>query len=493
MNKILLLLAGATLYLTLSGFQCASSQMNSAELAIKNRNYDKAATALEEEVSMRPDNGRAWYLLGVARYELGEYRGMKDAFVKAIQNQASETGKLEQLDQVDIQFKLFNAWAYLYDSATVSVYKNEAYDVGTAQLDRAEYILAGMPAVIEVKSNIALRKENRTEANKLYHDYVTLVSADIKKGVEAGLALGMSQSEVLSALGKPVSPYNPKNFQYADIYPSGLAVYYAQKDEKSEPIVQGWKYYGGSSPTLYLNYWLSSNPIFNAALDDYGTEKYDDALELLRMVEQLDPSLEEVGSLIGQIYLKTGRTDEAKAMLVRKIQEEPDNPKLRITYGVLLHDVKEYNEAVEVLKEALKLDLDKSGKDYQDILYNLGAFYKNWGVRLENDASDKGPASDADRAAYEAKYREAQKYFSQLRTVRGGDEYELLGEIGNLQALLEDAAGLKETVKEFERLKSNDLMKNDGEFWDILSNLYLYVGESEKAAEAKAKAASLGH
>ena len=488
MNRILLLLAGATLYLSLSGFQCASSQMNTAELALKSNNYAKAATALEEEVSLRPDNGRAWYLLGVARYETGAFRTMKDAFIKAKEHAASQTGKVEPREMLDMEFKMFNSWAQLYDSATIVGYKDADYAKGLALLDDAEYILPKMPAVVEVKSNLLLRQKNRDQANKLYGEYVRLVRGDIEKGVKDGLSLGMTRNSVQVALGKPTLAYNPDRFQFTDQYPSGLSVYYtAAKSKEDDAKVQGWKYYGtGDAP--YLNYWLSSDPLFNAALDDYANKRYDEALELLRLIEQFDPALEEVGSLIGQIYIATNRTDEAKALLVRKIQEDPNNPKLRITYSVLLHDAKEYGEAVKVLQEALKLDLDKSEKDYQDILYNLGAFYKNWAVKLENEAT----GSSAQREEYEAKYRESLNYFTQLRSVQGEVEYELLAEMGNLHALLGNKQGLKDVVKEFEGLKGNEAMKNDAGFWRVLSDLYSYLGEADKSAEAKAKAASLG-
>ena len=492
MKHILLVLAGATLYLSLSGFQCASSQMNTAELALRNKDYAKASVALEEEVALRPDNGKAWYMLGAARYELGEVRGMKDAFTEAREHADSETGKLKPMELMDIDLKTYNAWAQLYDSAFNAVYKGEAYSQGLALLERAEYVQAGVPAVIEMRSNVLLRQDKRPEANRLYHEYVDLVREDIRRGVDAGLSLDMQRKDVVSLLGNPSVPYNPRGYRYADVFPSGLAVYYAAKKDKVEPEVQGWKYYSDPAQPPFLNYWVSSDPLYNAAINDYANAKFDEALELLQLVERFDPTLEEVGSLIGQIYINSGRTDEAKALLIEKIEAEPDNPKLRITYGVLLHDLKEYEQAVDVLTEALKINMDKSGKDYQDILYNLGAFYKNWGVQLETSAADNGPATGTARAAYEEKYREALNYFSQLRTVRGGEEYELLGEIGTLHALLGNEKGLKEVVREFETLKNNDVMKNDGAFWRTLSALYQYVGESEKSADAKARAASLG-
>ena len=496
MKHLLLVLTGTTFYLSLSGFQCASSQMNTAQLAIKNGEFDRAGAALEEEVALRPDNAKAWYMLGVVRSEQKQHRSMKDAFIKALEHAASETGEITESETLDIRLRINNSWGDLWGSARQLIYTSEDYDKAIAILDDAEYVMPGMPIILDMKADAYLGKKDREEANSNYIDYVELVRSDIEKGVNKGLYLGMGREQVLSTLGTPDAPFDPDRFFYADQYKtSGLSVYYISGESADKPSeVKGWKYYDYSQPEVfpYVDYWFSGYPLFNVALNDYVAGNYDDALELLLLTEKVAPTLEEVSSLMSKIYLATNRMEEAKALLLRKIGEKPRNTKNRITYAILLHNEDNYSEAISVLDGALEYERDESSEEYQDIIFNLGAFSKNWGVQLEREVANRSSVTDKQRDEYEAKYRDALKYFSRLRSVRGNtEEYELLTEIGNLHALLGDAEGLRNTIKKFEKLQSNQTIAGEAKFWAVLGDFYSYIGNEKKAKEAETKAEGL--
>ena len=494
MKHVLLVLAGATLYLSLSGFQCASSQMNTAQLAINDKDYDKAVAVLTEEVALRPDNAKAWYLLGVARYEQQEYKPMKDAFAKALTHAGSETGKITGQEILDIQAKTYNAWGSLWRSSRQLIYTSEEYDKALTTLDAAEYVMPGMPVVRDMKANAYLGKKDREEANSYYEDYVKLVKEDVEKGVKKGLYIGMERKKVLSKLGSPDVPFDPSRYRYADQYnTSGLTIYYSDGESAEKPLkVKGWKYYNYSKSGVfpYVDYWLSGYPFFNIALKDYSQKNYDDALEILQLTEKFDPGLEEVSSLMSNVYLATNRMEEAKALLVRKIREEPENTKNRITYSVLLHDDENYSEAIKVLNEALKYENDKSSQEYQDVVFNLGAYSKNWGVQLESEAAKSSNVTEKQRQEYEEKYRDALKYFTSIQDNPG--EFRVLTEIGKLHAYLGNEDGLRSAIKEFEKLQDNAEIVEQAQYWRVLSDFYSYVGEQKKSKNAEDKAESLG-
>ena len=55
------------------GFQCASPEMTTAKLAIRNSEWEKATTNLEKELSKNPKNIEAWIMLTQVHQSTGRY------------------------------------------------------------------------------------------------------------------------------------------------------------------------------------------------------------------------------------------------------------------------------------------------------------------------------------------------------------------------------------------------------------------------------------
>ena len=70
--------------LNLTGFQCSSSELTTAKLAINQNNLPKADTSLTKEVEKNPQNAEAWYLLGRVKLLLGDYQKMEESFDKSL-------------------------------------------------------------------------------------------------------------------------------------------------------------------------------------------------------------------------------------------------------------------------------------------------------------------------------------------------------------------------------------------------------------------------
>src|SRR5215216_4605410 len=84
MRQPLLILVAATLYLSLSGFECASTQVTTARVALGRKDYKAAEDALKKEVAQNSMNGEAWKLLGDVYYEQGRYAEMDRSFASAL-------------------------------------------------------------------------------------------------------------------------------------------------------------------------------------------------------------------------------------------------------------------------------------------------------------------------------------------------------------------------------------------------------------------------
>lgn len=100
-------------------------------------------------------------------------------------------------------------------------------------------------------------------------------------------------------------------------------------------------------------------------------------------------------------YLQAKKFDEAKNNLLLAIEKEPNNKQLYFSLGVVYQELGNAEEAVKAYQAAIDLD-----PEYFDAIYNLGAFYFNEGVEMNNAANDI-----EDNKAYEAKRAEAKVEF----------------------------------------------------------------------------------
>jgi tetratricopeptide (TPR) repeat protein len=100
-------------------------------------------------------------------------------------------------------------------------------------------------------------------------------------------------------------------------------------------------------------------------------------------------------------YLQSKKYDEAKNNLLLAIEKEPDNKQLYFSLGVVYQELGNAEEAVSAYSKAIELD-----SEYFDAIYNLGAFYFNEGVEMNNAANEI-----EDNDAYKAKRNEAKAEF----------------------------------------------------------------------------------
>jgi tetratricopeptide (TPR) repeat protein len=107
-------------------------------------------------------------------------------------------------------------------------------------------------------------------------------------------------------------------------------------------------------------------------------EQYEQSIELLDQVLEIDASLVDVHLIKARIYQAQGKRDAAKAVIMQVLEDHPDNLGLRMQYAHMLVEDKDYEGA-----RAQYLLLQEKRPDNVEILLNLALLY------IETDQLDE--------------------------------------------------------------------------------------------------------
>src|SRR5690606_28319627 len=104
----------AMLFLASTGFECASTEMATAKVALKRKDFQKAEESLKREVAARPGNGEAWDLLGELYFDQGRFAEMDEAYRKA---EAATAPAISQDTRAVILNRRIDAWVQKFNAA----------------------------------------------------------------------------------------------------------------------------------------------------------------------------------------------------------------------------------------------------------------------------------------------------------------------------------------------------------------------------------------
>jgi len=304
-------------------------------------------------------------------------------------------------------------------------YRGEIY-LGLAQGD---YEIGKVAALIEAKQSFLKAKELDTKEN--WSEEINLGLNKVRiESLNSGI--GMFEQEkfaeardlfVLSGeVGEALGITDTLAF-----YNGGLAA------EQAEDYDSAIKYYKQTAETGYLGakMWLYIANVYNKMEDpegyirtiQEGREQYPNDADLI--IYELN------------YYLQNGKYQEAEDNLKLAIEKEPNNKQLYFSLGVVYENLEKPEEAVKAYKKAIEIDAD-----YFDANYNLGAFYFNQGVEMNNAANEIQDNKKYDAARAEAKkvFQKAKPY---LEKAHAQDETDM----GALVSLSQLYALLNETEK----------------------------------------------
>ena len=250
------------------------------------------------------------------------------------------------------------------------------HDVQASQSPMDEYLMHVEEMVAAYDKVVELRPNQAEDvSNKLQIFYMQTFNRGIE---EFNNAQTVAEDEVLQAEHFKTSA---KYFQATTIVlpdSSGSYVNWAyallgagDNEAAIEPLSLALEY-GGPDPEIY-NY-LSRIYL--------TTERELDAVPLLEEATGVYPDNAELQNYLLNAYATTGQNDRALERYSESVLKDSTNHIYRYNYGSLLLQEELYDEAIEQLTEAVRLDAS-----YVDAYYNLGAAYINKANSVQDQIS----------------------------------------------------------------------------------------------------------
>lgn len=367
-------LIAASLFVTMTGFQCGSPEMTSAKLYIQRLDWASAETSLMQEVAKNPNNAEAWYWLGRARFEMKNYTGIHDPFERSL--------KISNQFEKDIRGLQFNGWVLLYNGGV------EAMKLAHATQGDSAHIF-NTRAIENFQNALILNKDSSSTYLNLGLAYMALDDfSNGSKNLE--IAMRKDQDPVLA---------------------TSLAGRYLERGRLTQ---------SGA---------LNATGAEKDALTKSAKEDFEKAISLLGSARKWAPDDATATSLLLDCYIAAGRTDEAMTVFGEAAKKNPSNKLLAYNYGVLLIKAGRHDEALAQFRNALAID-----PKFEDALYNIGIGYLQVGARMRTEAEakarDSGKNQPIDKA-YEQKFEESRKFLEQLSALKPDDVevWEALGQV----------------------------------------------------------------
>ena len=113
-TMFLLLVASFVVVFSTTGFQCGSAEITSAKLYMQQKQWEKAEQSLLKELDKNDKNEEAWYLLGQTRLEMKNYKGMNEAYGKALTVSDAHKGEITR-NRLAIWGQLYNEGVGVYN------------------------------------------------------------------------------------------------------------------------------------------------------------------------------------------------------------------------------------------------------------------------------------------------------------------------------------------------------------------------------------------
>ncbi|MBA4250854.1 MAG: hypothetical protein C0425_00820 [Chlorobiaceae bacterium] len=369
------------MYLTFTGYQCASTELTSAKLYIQQKNLVKAEEVLLKEITNNPRSDEGFYLLGYVHGENQKIEKMIDAFDKSL--------AISKRFAQDIQRSKTFYWAnYFNEGVNFFNRATQAQDPDTSKIfyekSAVAFTLATKiePDSVDAFKNLAFVNMNMGKYEEAIPPLQKLI--DLKKALDGYKFIG----EIYYNKGATAQMQFEETKNVADsITAQGYFL-------KAVAILEEGRKYHKDDPDLLL--FLSNSYI--------ATNKMDVALEAFR----------------------------------EGVAREPGNKNYRYNYGVVLLNNNQFGEAAEQFKKALEID-----SEYLNAIYNIAVTYVKWGAHIQKefDEANKDRKEFVENVASKEKYRLALPHLEKFVQLKSDDAviWDLLGRVYSVLGMLDDA------------------------------------------------------
>jgi tetratricopeptide (TPR) repeat protein len=332
MRRIIILLAIIGISLSLTAFQCSSTDLTSAKLYIQQENMDKAKEALLREVQANPKSDEGYYLLGFVYGKEGDIENMLENFNKSL--------AISDKWKNDISLARKSYWAESFNKGVE--YFNKATNATTEDSTTMYYD----KAVEAFAFGVLCEPETVSTYRNLAFALINM----------------QKQDEAIDALEKVLElDPNPDTYtMLGDIY-----------------INQGEKLMGS-----FKNYDMADDSV-------KAVKKYSNAIEILESGRKQYPENSQILLLLSNAYIKADKMDVAMDAFKIGVEQDPDNQYYHYNYGVLLLQNKDFENAAAQFKSAVDID-----PEYTNAIYNLAVTFVRWGTLLREEAEAEGIESE---------------------------------------------------------------------------------------------------
>ncbi|MFC1569061.1 tetratricopeptide repeat protein [bacterium] len=303
---------------------CENTYITSAKVYMQQKQYDKAIEMCETAISQSPSNPDAYFVLGKAHSEKGNYQQMHAAFDKSLE--------ISPKNANDITYYRGKAYSDLFTKAS-QLSGNEKYDLAIEKYELATDIL---PKRHEAYMNLAvvyLQVENDSMAIETYKTAMTQIPDSLRIPYNLGLTY-----------------YN--NGKYED-----AAAAFNQVIEKSK-----------DSSKLYFE------ALFNMANAHAMLKQEDKALEIYKKALEKDPDNTMILFNMARMFLLQEKFEEAIGVFEKVLVKEPDDYDANFTVGNAYLQINnklidEFNTNLNKLKkEEIKIHKDKMDVNFKKAL-----------------------------------------------------------------------------------------------------------------------------
>ena len=233
-------------------------------------------------------------------------------------------------------------------------------------------------------------------------------------------------------------------------------------------------------------YKISVSPLKALAQINYNRGNKQKSIDYLKQVLVLDPADPDANGSIVQIYQEMGNLDKALEELNQLIKSNPTNKYFWSQYGDIMMNTEKYDEAIEKYTKALELD-----PTFDLVLRNIASAYKNKASIIQREQSDrmsKDKKYQPETEKYFPFLKKSAEYFERsLKTDRFKNDFQVLGELGNIYTVLEDKSKLNNVIKNLEAIEYQIDDKYKINYYLMLINIYSSNDMSEKLQKVTEK------
>ncbi len=369
--------------LGLMAFKCGSPELETAKLEMKNKRWDTAKEALVRAIAKNPADEEAHYRMGIVNKELKDYDGMLESFDKAM-----AVGKKFQKE---INFEKENLYV-------------DAYNRG------GQYFNGGMNA-----GDDKAKKEKEFRGAIDNYNICTKIAPD-SANPYLMIAYSMYLLEDKANLSEPL-----------------------EKAVKLSKPGQGEDAYKLYSSIQFEKYYQL------AEKDSASAKKFANKLVTeFEEAKEKNPESELILGYLANSYLYAQRIEDAKVTFKGSIEKDPSSFINRYSYGVLLLNANEFQEAASQFGEVIQLK-----PEYSNAYYNLAATYIKWGNKEIDivEAKDPNAVSEKGKELF-AKAIEPLNKYAELEPEKA-EPWQLLLRIYAYLGMKDQEA---EAMKKFEEL-----------------------------------------